>query len=50
MPLPTTFLYLTEEEVAQTMTVPQAIDLARKGIQPGRGPPKRPGNSSPESA
>jgi ornithine cyclodeaminase len=33
MPLPTTFLYLTEDEVSQTMTVPHAIDLARKGIQ-----------------
>jgi ornithine cyclodeaminase/alanine dehydrogenase-like protein (mu-crystallin family) len=33
MPLPTTFLYLTEAEVAQTLTVPQAVDLARNGIQ-----------------
>ena len=33
MPLPNTFLYLTEDQVSQTMTVPQAIDLARKGIQ-----------------
>jgi ornithine cyclodeaminase len=33
MPLPNTFLYLTEDEVTQTMSVSEAIDLARNGIQ-----------------
>jgi ornithine cyclodeaminase/alanine dehydrogenase-like protein (mu-crystallin family) len=33
MPLPSTFLYLTEDEVAQTLNVSEAIELARKGIQ-----------------
>lgn len=33
MPLPTSFLYLTEDEVQQTMGVSEAIQLARKGIQ-----------------
>ena len=33
MPLPNTFLYLAENEVAQTLSVSQAIELARRGIQ-----------------
>jgi ornithine cyclodeaminase len=33
MPLPSTFLYLREDEVAQTLDIHQAIELARRGIQ-----------------
>jgi ornithine cyclodeaminase/alanine dehydrogenase-like protein (mu-crystallin family) len=33
MPLPKTFLYLTEGEVQKTMSISEAIDLARRGIE-----------------
>ncbi|MGW8225433.1 MAG: ornithine cyclodeaminase family protein [Anaerolineales bacterium] len=33
MPLPKSFLYLSEDEVQQTMNISEAIELARKGIQ-----------------
>jgi ornithine cyclodeaminase len=33
MPLPSSILYLTEEDVQQTLTVGEAVDLAGKGIQ-----------------
>ncbi len=33
MPLPNTFLYLTEDEVKQTVSVSEAIELAHDGIQ-----------------
>jgi ornithine cyclodeaminase/alanine dehydrogenase-like protein (mu-crystallin family) len=33
MPLPKTFLYLTEDEVQSTLNISEAIDLARHGIQ-----------------
>ncbi len=33
MPLPNTFLYLTEAEVERTLSVSEAIDLARMGVQ-----------------
>ncbi len=33
MPVPTTTLYLTEAEVAQTLTVAEAVDLAERGIR-----------------
>lgn len=32
MPLPNTFLYLSEDEVQQTLNITEAIDLARRGI------------------
>jgi len=33
MPIPKEILYLTEEEVQQTLTVAEAVDLAEKGIK-----------------
>lgn len=33
MPIPNSFLYLTEHEVAQTIRISEAIQLARRGIQ-----------------
>ena len=33
MPIPKDFLYLTEEDVQQTLTVAEAVDLAEKGIK-----------------
>jgi ornithine cyclodeaminase len=33
MPVPTSILYLTEDEVQQTLTIPEVVDLAEKGIR-----------------
>ena len=33
MPVPNEILYLTEEDVQQTLTVAEAVDLAEKGIK-----------------
>ena len=33
MPIPKEILYLTEEDVQNTLTVAQAVDLAEKGIK-----------------
>jgi len=33
MPVPKDILYLTEEDVKQTLSVPEAVDLAEKGIK-----------------
>jgi len=33
MPVPTSILYLTEDEVQQTLTIPEVVDLAEKGMR-----------------